>query len=283
MISVRNRALKCCDKPLLTVFCWAFNDKPFIDRCIEGILNQVTDFQIEIIIHDDASTDGTIDIINKYSFKYPGLFNNILNIENNWSKGINVAIPLFTNPKGKYVALIHADDYWIDPFKLQKQVFFLEKNNDYSFCFHKVNYVKENNVVGNYYESPPYNTLDTMQIIKKHYVATSSVVFRKSMLSIPRKVYSEMFFNDICLEIFLSNKGPVYYFEEIMSVYRSNDSSISNQYVHVKKGRKNLLLMYSALRKYFGKKYFFIFTFLLLKVRLGYVKDFVLRYYYKKT
>lgn len=281
MISIKDRVVNNVDKPLLSVFCWAYNDEPYIDRCIEEILTQITDFPIEIIIHDDASKDRTTEIIIKYSLKYPGLFKNILNSDNMWSQGINVAIPLFTNPTGRYVALLHADDYWIDPLKLQKQVDFLENRKEYSFCFHKVSYLSDD-VLSSYYAIPEFDTLNLKQILKTHYVATSSVVFRRSMLRAPYDVYSKMYFNDICLEIFLAIEGPVYYFDNIMGIYRNNSNGITKDLEHVNKGRKNLILIYKNLRDYLEGSHYYLITFLLFKLRLGFAKDFFFKKVLKK-
>lgn len=274
MTAVRNLDVINNFEPLLSVFCWTFNDRNYIIKCLEGILDQEIDFSIEIIVHDDASDDGTKDILIQYSNKYPGLFSNILNLENKWSKGINVSIPLFSKPRGKYISLLHGDDYWTDRLKLQKQVDFLEKHTNYSFCFHKIHYTQNDKIFGSYYKSPPKNTLYLKQILKEHYVPTSSVVFRKSMLKIPEDIYYEMYFNDICLELYLSINGPVFYFNEIMGVYRNNEKSISNQIKYLIKGRSNLIKMYTKLRSFLNGKSYILVTMLILKNRLGYYKDY---------
>ena len=114
--------------PVLSVFSWVYNHRDFIRESIESILMQKTNFKVEIIIHDDASNDGTAEIIREYEAKYPQLFNNILQKENQWSQGKSVMTPLFEKPKGRFIALTHGDDYWTDPLKLKKQVEFLENN-----------------------------------------------------------------------------------------------------------------------------------------------------------
>lgn len=122
--------------PIVSIICQTFNHEKFISKTIDAFLNQKTEFLFEIIIHDDASTDGTKDVIAKYHEKYPNLIVPIYQKENKYSKKINIWSH-FTFPaaKGKYIALCEGDDYWIDDLKLQKQVDFLEKNNDYSVCW----------------------------------------------------------------------------------------------------------------------------------------------------
>jgi glycosyltransferase involved in cell wall biosynthesis len=114
--------------PVVSVFNWAYNHAEFIRESIESILMQATTFPVEIIIHDDASTDGTSEIIRGYEAKYPKLFQNILQSENQWQKSGSVMAPLLSAPRGEYLALAHGDDYWTDPQKLQKQADYFQSN-----------------------------------------------------------------------------------------------------------------------------------------------------------
>lgn len=116
--------------PLVSICCTTYNHGKFIQDAIEGFLMQKTNFPIEIIIHDDASTDNTATIVKQYAEKHPGLIITILQTINQYSQGIK-PWPNFVFPKarGKYIALCEGDDYWTDPLKLQKQVDFLEGNN----------------------------------------------------------------------------------------------------------------------------------------------------------
>src|SRR5690554_4131282 len=126
------------NNPLVSISCITYNHAPYIRQCLEGFLMQQCDFEYEILIHDDASTDGTSDIIREYQEKYPNIIKPIIQTENQWSQGVRGIMARFNFPraKGKYIALCEGDDYWTDPLKLQKQVDFLEENENYSFCFH---------------------------------------------------------------------------------------------------------------------------------------------------
>ncbi|HPW37667.1 MAG TPA: glycosyltransferase, partial [Syntrophorhabdus sp.] len=131
-------------KPFVSIGCTTFNHGKYIRECIEGFLLQKTDFPIEIIIHDDASTDNTPQIIDEYAKRYSGLIVPILQTENQYSKGINPFISfVFPRARGKYIALCEGDDYWADPLKLQKQVDFLEANPDYVISYHNAMIVDE--------------------------------------------------------------------------------------------------------------------------------------------
>jgi glycosyltransferase involved in cell wall biosynthesis len=97
---------------------------------------QKTDFPFEIIIHDDASTDATADIIREYERKYPDIIRPIYQTENQYSKGQNAVLFTFKAAKGNYIALCEGDDYWIDPLKLQKQITEMEKHPECYMSFH---------------------------------------------------------------------------------------------------------------------------------------------------
>lgn len=122
--------------PLVSICSITYNHAPYIRQCLDGFLMQETNFKYEIIIHDDASTDGTTEIIKEYAEKYPDLITPIFQSENQYSKGLRGFYAKFVFPraKGKYIALCEGDDYWTDPLKLQKQVDFLEANPEYVMC-----------------------------------------------------------------------------------------------------------------------------------------------------
>jgi len=137
--------LKGSITPLVSISCMTYNHAPFIRQCLDGFLAQKTNFPIEIIIHDDASTDGTKEIIEEYTSRYPDIIFPLLQTENQYSKGQRGIMSRYNYPRcrGKYIAICEGDDYWTDPFKLQKQVDFLEANDDYVLTFHDFNVVND--------------------------------------------------------------------------------------------------------------------------------------------
>jgi glycosyltransferase involved in cell wall biosynthesis len=123
------------ETPLVSINTLTYNHAPYIRQCLDGIVMQKTTFPFELLIHDDASTDGTADIIREYEAKYPDIVKPIYQTENRHSRGLSINCELqYPRFKGKYIAMIEGDDYWIDPLKLQKQVDFLENHPDYSIC-----------------------------------------------------------------------------------------------------------------------------------------------------
>lgn len=132
--------------PLVSIICRTYNHEKYISEAIESFLMQKTDFPIEIIIYDDASTDNTANIVRKYEKKYPGIIRPIYQKENQHSKGFNRSVGLiYSKAKGKYIASCEGDDYWTDPYKLKKQVEFLEQNTNYIATTHNVRVIDENN------------------------------------------------------------------------------------------------------------------------------------------
>lgn len=124
-------------RPLLSIVCATYNHVDFIRDCIEGFLKQETTFPVEILIHDDASTDGTADIVRDYQRKQPGLIKAVFQEENQYSRGVKV-LRTFIRPlmQGRYIASCEGDDYWVDPRKLEIQVTFLERNPEYAISGH---------------------------------------------------------------------------------------------------------------------------------------------------
>lgn len=120
---------------IVTIRCLAYNHEPYIRQCLDGFVMQKTNFKFEAIVHDDASTDGTAAIILEYAEKYPDIIKPIIETENQYSKQDGSLHRIMNaHMHGKYIAICEGDDYWTDPYKLQKQVDFLEANPDCSFC-----------------------------------------------------------------------------------------------------------------------------------------------------
>ena len=127
------------EQPIVTVWCLAYNQRDFIRDALEGFVIQKTTFPFEVIVHDDASTDGTTAIVQEYARQYPEIIKPVIETENQWQKGGLKHIIHIMNEKyrnGKYIAFCEGDDYWTAPHKLQKQVDFLESHSEYSMCFH---------------------------------------------------------------------------------------------------------------------------------------------------
>lgn len=124
------------EQPLVSVRCITYNHEPYIAQALDGFLMQKTNFPFEVIVHDDASTDRTADIVREYEKKHPKIIRAIYQTENQYSKR-DGSIGRIMNAacRGRYIAICEGDDYWIDGNKLQMQVDFLEANPEYGMCY----------------------------------------------------------------------------------------------------------------------------------------------------
>lgn len=121
---------------MVSVRCITYNQVQYIKQTLEGFVNQKTNFSFEVIVHDDASTDGTTDIIKDYESRYPEIIHPIYETENVYSKSILALDEIMINAcVGKYTALCEGDDYWTDPYKLQKQVNYMEMHPECGLCY----------------------------------------------------------------------------------------------------------------------------------------------------
>lgn len=118
----------------VTVICPTYNQKNYIRDALEGFVNQKTSFRYKVVVHDDASTDGTSNIIREYQNKYPELITSIIQEQNLYSHQISMFDYIKPLLEGKYVAFCEGDDYWTDENKLQMQYDFMEANPEYALC-----------------------------------------------------------------------------------------------------------------------------------------------------
>ncbi len=221
------------NKTLVSICCITYNQKNYIKQCLDGFLMQKTDFKFEVLIHDDCSTDGTTEIIQEYEQKYPDIIKPLYENENQFSKGGPVLnIYNFPRVKGKYVAICEGDDYWTDPYKLQKQVDFLEANPDYSICFHNVKRVFENLSVPEdiFPEQVVLSSVWNFSkdaLLECNFIPTNSVMYRwASVENIVGKIPDKILPGDWYLHLLFAQQGKIHFIEDVMSVYRVNQGGI---------------------------------------------------------
>jgi glycosyltransferase involved in cell wall biosynthesis len=138
MFKVSDSTLETKAVPVVSICVVTYNHEKFIRQALDSFLMQMVDFKVEIIVHDDASLDQTQNILKEYDSNYPGIFNLLLQNENQRSKFGGGMNPRFNYPRsdGKYIALCDGDDYWTDVHKLQKQVDFLEASSKHVLVYH---------------------------------------------------------------------------------------------------------------------------------------------------
>lgn len=218
--------------PLVSICCITYNHEEFIRQSIESFLMQETSFPYEIIIHDDASTDGTSNIIREYESKYPGVIKPIYQTENQYS--IENMLPFLSAlraAKGKYIAICEGDDYWIDPLKLHKQIAEMERHSDCAISFHPAvikwdDEVHDDEIICNHSKEPRiFSIEDVIRGGGSSFIPTASIVFSSTV--IPRILaffaYSKHYpYGDYFIQILGSEMGGALYLNDIMSAYRKN-------------------------------------------------------------
>jgi len=242
---------------MVSINCITYNHEKYIKEALEGFLMQKTNFKFEILIHDDASTDNTANIIKKYEKKYPKIIKPIYQKENQFSKGIKVNFEFnYKRSKGKYIALCEGDDYWTDPYKLQKQVDFLETHKEFSMCFHSVEKIDEDGNILNY-KLWPDNTrtkeiTSLTDILKANYIATASVLFRNYLINYDDYVNlsKNLSFGDWVYHVLNAKKGHIYFINQKMGVYRKTNKG-SSKTTDKFKLLEDILEFYKRLERYF--------------------------------
>lgn len=224
------------NKIVVSICCVTYNHESFIKNCLDGFVSQITDFNYEILIHDDASSDKTQSIIRIYEDKYPDKIQGIYQSENQWIKnGRNPLLKiLFPMVQGKYIALCEGDDYWTDPYKLQKQAKFLDNNNEYSMIFHRINQIINNTISPFEYHKTWDHEKDfsANDLALGNFIPTPSVMFRnfKQMPAFFEKVSIV----DYALHLYNSQLGKIKYMPDYMTNYRIHDAGVFS-----KIGREN--------------------------------------------
>ena len=232
-IPSEDSILSCWPKnqpPRISVCCTTFNQVDYVVDCIEGFLMQETDDPFEILIHDDASTDGTAEIIKTYQTSYPNIIHAMIQEENQYSKGIKVARDtIWSEAKGEYIALCEGDDYWVDNKKLQKQLNAMIEHDYLDFSFH--NYT-ELNPMGKLSPSKHPNTgvkiYDLSEIIRggglrfRGYgtlITTASIMVKSKILKELPEWFNDTPVSDYFIQVIGSMNGALY-LPDKMSVYR---------------------------------------------------------------
>ena len=222
------------EKVEVSVVCITYNQEKYVSKMLESLVNQKTSFRYEILIHDDASTDETPNIIRKYEKRFPNLIKAICNEQNQFALGKNPNIEQnYPRVKGKYIAYCEGDDYWSDENKLQLQYDSLEKNDDCSVCVHSVNCISENDTVLE--QSFPIIEIPEGIILSNEYYKlelcktgwlfqTSSYFIRTSVVRKFVNDYKENTYpvGDLPLILFSVAQGNCYYIKRFMSCYRMN-------------------------------------------------------------
>lgn len=217
---------------MVSIVCNTYNHEKYIADALDGFISQKTNFPIEILVMDDASTDGTADIIREYEKKYPEIIKPIYHTVNQWSRGLGPVRQNRDRAIGKYVAMCEGDDYWIDEYKLQKQVDYMEAHPDCSFCFTNGYLCYGNNEPT---EKKLIPWAKTAIVKKKSYIydagevellgsiPTCSFMWRNGLSMLP--VSDNAFQGDALLKISMTSHGYAYFIDEPLVIYRRGNNN----------------------------------------------------------
>lgn len=218
-------------KPKLSILCTTYNHEKFIRQALDSFVMQKTNFPFEVIVHDDASTDGTTEIIKEYEKKYPDIIKPIYQKENQFSQGKDILIDcMLEHIQGEYIAMNEGDDYWIDENKLQRQVDFLDANPDFTVCFHPVKIVwEDNSQPDSIFPTPAYRfhkeVLTLEDLFKHNFIQTNSVMYRW-MLKKEMWPTKQVLPCDYLWHMLHAKYGKIGFLPQVMSVYRRNQGGI---------------------------------------------------------
>jgi glycosyltransferase involved in cell wall biosynthesis len=209
----------------VSIVCMTYNQAGYVRTALEGFLMQKTNFDYEIVVHDDASTDNTRCIIDEYAEKYPSRIVKLYETENKYSKNALSMQTILSKCKGKYIAYCEGDDYWTDKHKLQFQFDFMEKNSDVSICFHNYIIVEAD---GNCrYTVMREGNFSVEQIFSGWRdgslpIRTLTVMYRKEYMLCELPAYMKVTckFGDVPLYFYMASVGKLYILPNVMSVYR---------------------------------------------------------------
>ena len=249
------------DLLLVTICIPTYQHESFIAQTLEGCLSQQTDFDFEIIVGDDASSDQTPKIIKEYADRFPKIIKPFLHQTNlgpvfpKELGGKNNVKFLFERCKTKYIALCEGDDYWIEPLKLQKQIDFLEQNEDYNLSHHQTQIIYQNSFKTDFFNDQfrkQTNEIDEM--LADHWViATTSAVFRNVFQNGMAIWFEEAASGDWAIFFQVIQEKKIHYLSQTMGVYRKHLGGMTN--IHIEKNRfflKNRLEMFRSIKPFYS-------------------------------
>ena len=217
-------------RPKVSICVTTFNHEKYVEKCLSSILSQRTSFDIEIIVHDDASQDGTPSIIREYAERHPSLVVPILQTKNCYCEDRNA--PLMNcamMARGQYLAICEGDDYWIDADKLEIQNEILDENDNASLVVSPGRIEYDGKLASRLHCNhgsalKSFNAQDVLNAAGQ-FAPTASYFCRKNVIVGALELFRGAPIGDLFIEIFAGIYGEIIYYPEALSVYRSQTES----------------------------------------------------------
>lgn len=207
--------------------CLTYNQERYIQQCLDSLVCQKTNFKYQVVVHDDASTDSTTQILLGYANRYPDIVVPVIEKENVYSKGLNFDSILAPLIKGRYVAFCEGDDWWLSDDKLQIQYDYMEQNGDCSLCVHDAKLFddRQGAFTGNLPSSGQERDISIEEIIENGgwYLGTNTMLFKAEYYELPG-CYQGWGVSDYPRAIYLGTQGRVHFLSGSMAAHRVNAS-----------------------------------------------------------
>jgi glycosyltransferase involved in cell wall biosynthesis len=221
--------------PLLSVRLMTYNQAPFIAKTMESIMMQRTAYPVEVVVGDDFSSDGTLDIIRSFNDSNSIKIKILERSEGDeyWQKRRRYGrlcnfVDIMENCRGDYIALLDGDDYWTSPHKLQRQADFLADHPECSMCFHPVQVIDETGEKATfvYPSGSGEKAFDFFNLLKENFIRSCSVMYRRyDDFEFP-EWFRKVKFGDWPLHLLMASRGRIGFIDEVMSVYRVHGDGV---------------------------------------------------------
>ena len=214
---------------LLSVCIRTHNQERFIREALDSVLRQKTTFAFEVIVSDDASSDGTVAILREYASRNPDVVRLLLSETN--LGGPNNLKRVIEASQAKYITCLDGDDFYTDVYKLQKQIDFLEAHPEYAACFHNTWMVDTQGSKQGLFNKPNFHTVhDAREFIRERwFVPIHSAVLRREYVEFP-EWYDKVMNDDYVVHLSVAKHGAYYYMPDVMVAYRRHEQNISHVY-----------------------------------------------------
>ena len=223
------------DNPVVTFLCITYNQEDYIEQTINGFLEQKTSFPYEILIHDDCSTDGTVNIIETYRLKYPRIIKCIYQAKNQYSQGISPVVIAGKECRSDYVALCEGDDYWINENKIENQYNLMCSDNSISMIISPGKLERNGEILSELhgYHGSKIKEVGAQEILNDadQFAPTASYFLKKVYMIDACELFIEAPFADLFIELYSAVFGKVVYYPEVGSVYRVAAKNSWSEYI----------------------------------------------------
>lgn len=230
-----------------------FNHEKYIAEALNSILMQRVNFDYEVIVGEDCSTDGTRNIVLSYCDKFPSIIKPVLHQQN--VGGPKNTLTCLEKCRGEYLIILEGDDYWTNEHKLQMQADYLDVNQDCSYCFHNALIKYEDNeqsdklflskTISNSFHN---KKLGIHILLNRNYVPAAARMYRRQILMNLPPIIDEIMTADWLINILALKMGYAGYIDEVMSVYRIHSDGMARNRINIHAGAiKMFKYLYSAL------------------------------------